>query len=234
MRRYGGITALLISAAAALLMLCGCGAHAYRIDYGNAALLDAAPQSARAGERVTLTAQAAPEETVWLYLDGAQLLPEGQNERQSVFSFRMPAHEVRVDAAAARENRRPKLLLAEYLEREGNQPVYGISLYTYSDSQVILEEFVGDEGLRIQYYAPIEMAQEILQFFREERLGDWKNKRRPAALSPDFSYAIRFPQGGAFAEVSTDAMPENGDEVFELLYEYLMDYLDGEYGVDLF
>ncbi len=217
-----------------LLLLCGCKAPAHRIDYGSRALLSSAPAAARAGEIVSLTARTSPGETAWLFLDGAQLLPERQDALQAVFSFPMPDHAVRIDAAAAPEGRRPKLLLAEYLERENGKPYYGVALYTCSETQVILEEFAEDEAYGVQYYAPAEMAQEILQFFREERLSEWAKERHPIALDPEISYVIRYPEGGAFAEVSTDAMPPDGAEVFELLYEYLMDYLDGEFEINPF
>lgn len=111
------------------------------------------------------------------------------------------------------------------------QPYYELVLYTYSDTQALLEEYNDggtDHETVTRYLVPIKAAQEMLNAVKDSGMVNW-NKREGAAIC-GMAYVCKFPDGkGDYIRVSSDNMPEDGTKHFGAVCAAMRKWAKEEY-----
>lgn len=126
-------------------------------------------------------------------------------------------------------------LLLDYYERvvgtPEEQPYYELVLYTYSDTQALLEEYADggtDHETVTRYLVPIEAAQEMLTAVKDSGMVNW-NKHEGVAIS-GMAYVCKFPDGkDDYIRVSSDNMPEDGTRAFGKVCSAMRKWTKEEY-----
>lgn len=133
------------------------------------------------------------------------------------------------------KNAAKNTMLLDYYERTvgtpEEQPYYELVLYTYSDTQALLEEYQnGDtpDELITSYLIPIEGAQEMLTVVKDSGMDKW-NSREGIAIDGK-QYVCKFPDGkDGCVRVSSDNMPEDGTRVFGEVLVAMRSWTKDEY-----
>lgn len=129
-------------------------------------------------------------------------------------------------------------MLLDYYERvvgtPEEQPYYELVLYTYSDTQALLEEY-NDSGTDhepvTRYLVPIIAAQEMLTAVKDSGMVNW-NKRDGIAIC-GMAYVCKFPDGkGDYIRVSSDNMPEDGTRLFGTVCAAMRKWTRDEFRMD--
>ena len=131
----------------------------------------------------------------------------------------------------------PNTMLADYFDRVvgtiEKQPYYELVMYTYSDKQVLLEEYRNggsdEEELR-SYLVPVEAAQEVFDVIHETGMDTWNSRENGMTALSGMAYVCKFPDGkGDYERVTSDHLPEDGTRAFGEVKVTMSKYLKDEY-----
>ena len=126
-------------------------------------------------------------------------------------------------------------MLLDYYERvvgtPEQQPYYELVLYTYSDTQALLEEYDDggtDHETITRYLVPIEAAQEMLTAVRDSGMANWNEHEGTAICG--MAYVCKFPDGkGDYIRVSSENMPQDGTRAFGTVCSAMRKWTKEEY-----
>ena len=113
------------------------------------------------------------------------------------------------------------------------QPYEELVLYTYSDTQALLEHYTngGTENEIIDsYLVPIEAAQEAFDVIRKNGMDKWNDREKGMTAISGKAYVCKFPgKEDDYIRVTSDHMPEDGTRAFGEVKVAMMKYLKDEY-----
>lgn len=131
----------------------------------------------------------------------------------------------------------PDTILVDYYDRvvgtPMEQPYEELVLYTYSDTQAMLEHYTNggteDEKLS-RYIVPIEAAQEAFDVIRETGMDKWNSREKGMTALCGMAYVCKFPDGkGDLIRVTSDHLPEDGTRAFGEVRLAMLKYADEKY-----
>lgn len=233
------IAVLLLLLAAALLLaaLALCGAKRYRVDYcGAKELFQRARDSYRAGSTVTLYYPHVATDTDYtIYLNGEPIRYTYDDRRGFIITFVMPAHDVRLEVESRNtmvclpeSGMAEETLLLEYREETVALPGEDadsceLVLAASSDSDVLCLTVYTSCQEPVSYSVPYEAYERCFAVIQENQMEAW-------VLSPDAvslegaRITLCYFDAGFTVQVSSDAMPQHGEQVFAQLKGILQAY----------
>ena len=212
------------------MTLGGCSvSKSFDIRYANdVSVFTQAPENAKAGEIVNLRVADEYASGFTLLIDGVQL--EHAEDDELLYSFTMPEKEIEVDYIISET--KEKVLLADYYERVVGTPMEmpyeEVVLYTYSDTQLLIEHWEngGTPAEKVGgYLVPISVYDDVLQVIEKYEMEGW-NDREDAYPITGALYVCRFVNKDQFYRVSSEKMPDNGDEAFRAFASVLYGNID--------
>ena len=173
------------------------------------------------------------------YLDGEYISASFSESEGYVITFTMPEKDVTLkyvttgnttysdDAAIPDE---PDVVIFDYYEKTvgtaGSEPYYEMVLYTYSEEEVRLTCYTFDGAspeTEVSYIIPLDSylaAMEICDYYE---MSDWNTWPEYKSIDGKL-YVCKFYNGKTLTRVSSEQMPENGDEAFTEIYHLLSSY----------
>jgi len=128
-----------------------------------------------------------------------------------------------VKPAAALEQ---KMILVDYFEREltadGPQPYFEAVLYSYSDTQALMEIYTAggsDRERMTSFLVPLETMDQLMEVICAYGMDGW-NSQAGSAVSGKL-YVCKFRQGGSLIRVTSENMPDNGVEAFDAVWDVM-------------
>jgi hypothetical protein len=128
-----------------------------------------------------------------------------------------------VKPAAALEQ---KMILVDYFEREltadGPQPYFAAVLYSYSDTQALMEIYTAggsDRERMTSFLVPLETMDQLMEVICAYGMDGW-NSQAGSAVSGKL-YVCKFRQGGSLIRVTSENMPDNGVEAFDAVWDVM-------------
>ncbi len=235
---------LLLTAALAMLLLCGCGAR-YRVDYqGRKDSFSGAKDSYRAGERVVLVFDCIATDTDYtFYLDGEYLEPHYVNDRYEL-RFVMPAHDITVTYTMENTmeydpQAETGIMLVDYYDGVTGT-VDGDSyeeyvLYSVDDTQLLLSVYrrSGEDPETVtDYLVPISALEEARQEISRSGMDTWQDLELRAGPTGRFLVCKYRTEDGSYVRVSSDALPPEGEKAMDAVGRVLRSYAVSEYLID--
>ena len=244
LKRGEGLMAVIIMIIIALgasFCLVGCAGETYRVDYcGDKDFYKGAKNSYRAGQEVTLYYTMIATDTDYsFYLDGESIKYDYDDRKGIIIRFTMPDHDVKLEHRAVNSmiyvppqwEGEPDVMLLDYC-RATVATVGGgyhelVITTTDDPEEVRLDEFIKEEGEEENcrsWYIPFSAAQEILDFVDAYGLAEWNDMEN--GISIDGARKVcEYWDGEGYIRVSTDHMPEDGEETLDTLYELVISYV---------
>ena len=138
------------------------------------------------------------------------------------------------------KNAEKDTMLVDYFDRvvgtPEEQPYEELVLYTYSDTQALLEHYTNgdtEEETLDRYIVPIQAAQEAFDVIRKSGMNRWNDREKGMTAISGMAYVCKFPDGkGDYIRVTSGHMPEDGTRAFGEVKVVLMNYLREEYRED--
>lgn len=221
-----------------LLALTGCTA-AYKLDYsGQKTAYFGAKDEYKVGETVDLYYMFVADDTEYtFYLDGEPLSAEYVEGKGYHFSFPMPEHNavLRFDAKdLSSENRYPtgETLVDFYYEQNGSTGYEELLLYGYNSKEVTLCVYQGDasgQETRTDYLIPVELMDECLALLSDCGLESWESLDEPTSLEGTMIVCKYRKDDGSYVRVSSEQMPEDGEQTLAKIREFLLGCVRPEY-----
>ena len=229
------------------LMLTGCAANTYQVDYnGQKDLYEGARDSYRAGETVTLYYPYIATDTDYSFtLDGEPVKMEYDEQKGIVLSFVMPDHDVSLDYQTTESmeyvpDTEPDVLLFDYYYEaqtagEGAGGYYEITLSTTVNPDCLfLDEYTKasaeSETINVRYIVPYDALNECMQVVEDYDFYSWNTREDTASIDGTLT-VCQFPDGNELMRVSTEAIPEDGHAALDRLCEILTGYMTEEYRI---
>ena len=231
---------MIIMALGASFCLVGCAGKTYRVDYcGDKDSYKGAKNSYRAGQEVTLYYTMIATDTDYsFYLDGESIKYDYDDEKGIIIRFTMPDHDVKL------EHRAVNSMIHVPAQWEGEPDVMLLDCYratvatvgggyhelvittTDDPEEVQLDEYIKEEGEEEtcrSCYIQFSVAQEFLCFVDDYGLAEWNDMEN--GISIDGARMVcKFWDGEGHIRVSTDHMPEDGEETLDTLFELVKSY----------
>lgn len=241
-RKSAWIVIVIVVSVLFVLGVTGCdSAPKYKVDFdGQEMLYEGVKASYRAGEEVTLYFTFVATDTDYsFYLDGETLNTVDYDDAKGfIIHFTMPEHDVKLVCESKNSMEyvpeiEPNVLVFDYYyaseaEVDGGGH-YEITLLTGSDTIMIyLDEYVkeSDEAEEINkcYFVPYEVLLECMAVVDEYEMYNWND--RGDTIGMDGAVTVcKFMYQDEMIRVSTDAMPENGEEAFNKIRQILTGYM---------
>lgn len=225
-------------------MLSGCFAQKYQVDYcGSKYFYEGAKDSYPAGAQVEFYCTLIPSDTdISFYLNDAYLDAEFDNEKGYIIRFTMPKENVRLELRTREsmtyvEAVEPGVLLVEYYRKETGESdaYYELVLTTTTDpSQYQLDEYQkenGGEEIRTSYQIPFDIWSDCLGIIETYAMRDWESTNNPVALDGTL-IVCKFRDGEETIRVSSEQMPQNGEQGLEKIREALADCLRKDFLIE--
>jgi len=230
------ITTVLIAIGAA-----GCSNEPkYKIDFGGSeGAYRGAKKAYRAGEQVTLYYDLIATDTDYsFYLDGEPIDFNYDEKKGFVIRFTMPEHDVKLECSPRNSMTyvpqvEQGVLLFDYYyaskAADDDGGYYELTITTDRDELfVYLDEYTKDsdeaEEKNRCYFVPYEVVDECMAIVEQYDMASW-NEREDTISIDGAMYVCKFLDGGDLIRVSSDAMPENGQEAFDAVRHVLEGYL---------
>ena len=132
-----------------------------------------------------------------------------------------------------------KTMLADYYERtvglEEEQPYYELVMYTYSETEVLLEKYEDggtDHETVTSYHVPADEAQGVFDAINNVDMASWNGKKGNICID-GIAYVCKFPDGkGDLIRVSSDDMPEDGAKSFYAVKASMLVLMKDEYLIE--
>ena len=230
---------LLLLALGISLCLIGCSnVNRYQVDYdGVKELYECAKDSYRAGQEVTLYFTMIATDTDYsFYLDGEPIDFDYDDKKGFIIRFTMPNHDVKLECRSVNS------MVYIPLQWEGEADVMLIDCYrattatadgggyhelvvttTEDPEQVRLDEYIKEEGGEetcTTVYIPYQVADEFLWLIEAYGLTEWNDMEDAVSLD-GAKKVCKFWDGETHIRISTEHMPEDGEETLDLLFEML-------------
>ncbi len=235
----------MMAAAAAIVLimlvafcLSGCAGKQYKVDYCGAEFCyEGAKEAYRAGEDVTLYYTLIATDTDYsFFLDGEPIDFDYDDSKGYIIRFTMPDHDVKLECEAVNsmeyesllwEGEADVMLLDLYRAEtaaEGSKESREYVIATTDDpDQVRLDVYAkegGEEEICTSFSIPYEDADELLRFVYDNGLDAWNDLEEWVSLDGTQT-VCKFWNGEEHIRVSTDRMPEDGEETLDELFKLL-------------
>ncbi len=215
----------------------------YTIDYcGQEHCYTNAKSSYKAGSKVTLYYTTIATDTNYVfYLDDEKINYEYNDKKGLVIKFTMPNHNVKLECEATNS-------MIEYTPYPYNTMVvdyyystnatvdgnghYEIVLTTLDNSyEAQLDVYKKSEDSNetcTSYIVPYDAVYECYDVINENELDSWS--KLESHTSTDGALTVcKFYKDGEHIRVSTDKMPENGEEILNMVRDTLSKYIQDDY-----
>ena len=236
--------ALILLAVALAAGLCGCGWFApkqtlYKIDFGGA-FPDEKDEYA-AGETVRIKIPLATDTDYSFKVDGEYVMPEVSSKgTHLIYKFVMPEHDVKVEFSSrnsmvyvpqAPEDTEGTLLFDYYkaptaivgeafydeITVNESEGMYFINVYSGSSTE-------GTTTSHSAYWAPDGLVDELMRAVKKHKMAKW-NDRDGVGMTGAITVVKFRGDDGNYIRVTTENMPEDGEEAFGEIYNILTDAL---------
>ena len=232
---------MIIIALGASFCLVGCAGETYRVDYcGDKDFYKCAKNSYRAGQEVTLYYTMIATDTDYsFYLDGESIKYDYDDRKGIIIRFTMPDHDIKLEHRAVNSmiyvppqwEGEPDVMLLDYYRATvatvGGSGYHELVITTTDDpEEVRLDEYIKEEGEEEtcrSCYIPFSVAQEFLYFVDDYGLAEWNDMENGISID-GARKACEFWDGEGHIRVSTDHMPEDGEETLDTLFELVKSY----------
>lgn len=241
--RKGTMTAaiLLLLALGISLCLMGCSkGNRYKVDLGGSDFCyEGVKESYRAGEEVTLYFTLIATDTDYsFYLDGEPIDFDYDDKKGFIIRFTMPNHDVKLEYNSKNsmvyvpmwDGEADVMLIDCYWETAatvGGDGHHEFVVTTTDDpEQVRLDEYIKEEGGEetcTTFYIPYQVADECLWITEAYGLAEWNDMEDAVSLD-GAKKVCKFWDGETHIRVSTEHMPEDGEEKLDTLFELLESY----------
>ena len=136
------------------------------------------------------------------------------------------------------QNADPETILVNYYEATratvgGDRHLELVLRKTEETDSVVLEVYRGwedEEEICVCYVVPMEAVERSFQIIKDKKLDKWNEKYHSGGLGGGI-VVCRFFDGEKQVRVSTDRMPENGQEILESIGSVIASYQLEEYRV---
>ncbi len=222
-----------------IMSLSGCGTTKYKLTFEGYGLKSAKTSYAE-GEKVTVTYDMVATDTDYNFFtdsDDVKLDQEFDNNHGYVFTFIMPAHDVKMSVRSRNSMEKdpyvnppensntgsPKdyitneNLIFDYYEATvatvGGDESKEYCLYKYTDTQLVLAQYSQEEDSEetmIFCTVPVSVLDDCMDLVKKYKLRKWKNGSGLRGKQ----YVVKFMDNGELKRVSSDDMPKNGQEAF--------------------
>ena len=232
---------MMVFALGVLLCLASCAGKTYQVDYGGQKdFYQGAKDSYRGGQNVTLYYTFIATDTDYsFYLDGEYLSVGYDDSKGFIIQFTMPDHAVTLECRAKEsmtyvpepeEETEDTMLLSCYREHVDGVEYHELVISTTNNpEEVRLDVYIKAEGMeetRETFYIAFFLAEDFLQLIEESGFSEWNDLED--AVSMDGSRkGCRFWGSDGLIEVSTEHMPEDGEEKLDTLFELVARYTNG-------
>lgn len=236
----------LISAVLLFAGFKGCGAAEYRLTFDGYGL-ESEKRSYAEGEKVTVTYAMVATDTDYTFFtdsDDVNLQQEFDGRHGYVFTFTMPGHDVKISVKSRNSMERDpyanppgpsdpgspgnciqnEKLLFDYYEATaasvGGDESTEYCLYSYTDTWLVLAQYRKTEGAEETMAfctVPASLLDDCMDLVNRYQMQTWKH----GSGLEGKQYVVKFPVDGALTRVSSDVMPEDGQEAFSAIREVL-------------
>lgn len=234
------LSILIISGVIIMTLFSGCGNAKYRIDYsGQKSQYSNARDSYRAGSSVKLYFNLIATDTDYsFFLDGERISPLYEEGHGYVIEFTMPEHDVtlKIESRNSMEyipETEPGVILIDYCRKdeavEEGGSFYEIVLYSSDDDTDRLSVYRSiDDDKGTGYLVPHEASELCYDIIYGNDIGSWNSMEEYVSLDGAVT-SCKYREGGDYIRVSTDHMPENGENVLMQIEKLLSGYMVDEY-----
>jgi hypothetical protein len=228
----------LISGGCVMFGLSGCFAKKYTVDYcGQKSDYANARDSYRAGESVTLIFGMIATDTDYsFFLDDERISPDYDDKTNSyVIGFTMPDHDVKLECRSYNSmlNTPPALeeeLLVNYYHSivgtVGGDESDELALYKTGGDKYKLYVFNTDtDGNKTEkeHIVPQKAFERCREVIESEKLRDWSKIKESEGMTGALT-VVKFKDGDSYIRVSTEKMPENGEQSLNKVKAVLEEY----------
>ena len=211
----------------------GCSAPKYKVDYdGGKIFYEGAQDFYPAGAQVELICTLMPSDIdISFYLNGEYLNAKYDGQKGYLLRFTMPEEDVLLECRIREsmtyvEPAEPGVLLVDYYREGtvGGDGYYELVLSTTTDpNQYQIDQYRKEEGgeeTRVSYLLPFDIQGDYLEIVEEYGMREWENEETPVTLD-GVLIVCKFRDGEETIRVSSDQMPENGEEGLQKIRELL-------------
>ena len=238
---------LIISLGGAVMLgLSGCFGKKYKVDYcGQKGSFEGAKDSYRAGERVELRfSHIATDTDYYFYVDGQRVNPGYDSDRHCyVISFTMPEQDVTVKYSSKNTmlyepETEGKMLIDYYtatVGTNGGDCHYELVLSSAQDGKAKLEVINKEpekEETRVTYLVPYEAVDRCYEVIDSAKMRKWDKIGKDDPIDGAQTVVKFKDDNGSYIRVSTDKMPENGEQSMNRIKTILAEYALPEYKAD--
>ena len=225
--------------------LCGCfGAKKYNVDYGgNRNVFLNAADSYRAGEKVTLKVMLATDTDYTLSVEGKEIIPEvRKNGSELWYVFKMPDHDIQVQFSSRNSMVNPNpavqtgdtegTLLFDFYKASVavvGDAAYSETTINEADGKYCLNTYAGSrtDGTTTKhtaYNASAEVLERVMQVVKKYEMEKWNDS--PGVGMCGAITVVKFRDAaGQLIRVSSDHMPDGGEQAFAEIRDILGEYL---------
>lgn len=221
----------------------GCSSPKYKVDYGGGKMFfEGAKDAYRAGAQVEIVCTLlVTDMDIAFYLDDEYLNAEYDDRKGYILRFTMPEKDVRLEVRFTNsmtyvEPVEAGVLLVDYYRTEtaGGDGYYELVLTTTEDpSQYQLDEYrkeAGGEESRASYLIPFDISTDCLDIAEEYGMREWNDAASSEAMD-GVLIVCKFRDGEEIIRVSSEQMPENGEQALEAMRAMLADCLREEFRI---
>ena len=239
--------ALILAVMIGGLLMFGCGAKRYKVEYDFKDSYKEAKDFYKAGETVTVYYYMIATDTDYsFYLDDERINPDYEEEKGFIISFTMPEHDVKLRC----ESRNsmvyvPEIevgtLLVDYFKETvatvGGDGYFEMTLSYYDPVQAKLDVYEKNDGDEeescVSYLVPYEAVEKCMDVMYEEDLASWEGRDDLAGIT-GARYVLKFRlDDGDYLRVTSENMPQDdGMRAFDKVRYYLTEYIKDEYLID--
>ncbi|MBR5502599.1 MAG: hypothetical protein IKV55_06165 [Oscillospiraceae bacterium] len=234
----GAVLLVLLAAALFAAVWAVCGVKRYRVDYcGAKGLYERARDTYRAGAAVKLYFPYVATDTDYRFtLDGESVSCTYSDRHGFIITFVMPAHDVMLNFESVNsmeyrpdEGEYTDTLLLEYTETavgtaEADAGRFALELVAGTDSDMLcLAVYAAESEEPLRYSVPYEAYERCFAVIQQNEMEIWALST-DAAAQEGMHIALNYFDAGFIVQVSSDAMPPEGEQVFAQLKSILLEY----------
>ena len=238
---------LLITAIGGAVMFgfSGCFGERYKVDYnGQKDSYEGAKDSYRPGEEVELRFRyIATDSDYSFYLDGEKLNPDYSDKEGYIIRFTMPSRDVSlkysVKNSMIQETQPDSEMLVDYytavVGTDGFDSHYELVLSSAQDGKAKLEVINKEpekEETRVTYLVPYEAVDRCYEVIDSAKMRKWDKIGKDDPIDGAQTVVKFKDNNGSYIRVSTDKMPENGEQSMNRIKTILAEYALPEYKAD--